>query len=148
VAGGGSVAARGPSRGLKEGIPVPNLPAISQATHSLAIGDRYLPLIAQVNTGQANRPDQAGIRPCDHRLMRLGNIGQVGRLLPAAPKFRHYPLGSTTTVTSGVIPEKTLTATLYVPSDLSGSSRSILCRSTSMPRRASASAMSFDVIEP
>ena len=58
------------------------------------------------------------------------------------------PLGSTTIVTSGVMPVKTLIATLYVPSVLSGSSRSILWRSTSMPRRASASAMSLDVIEP
>src|SRR2546426_8464986 len=39
-----------------------------------------------------------------------------------------YPLGSTTTVTSGDRPAKTLIATLYVPSDLSGSSRSILWR--------------------
>ena len=58
------------------------------------------------------------------------------------------PLGSTTIVTSGVMPVKTLIATLYVPSVLSGSSRSILWRSTSIPRRASASAMSLDVIEP
>jgi hypothetical protein len=57
-------------------------------------------------------------------------------------------LGSTAIVTSGVIPENTLIATLYVPSMRSGSSRSILWRSISMPRRASASAMSLAVIEP
>ena len=62
--------------------------------------------------------------------------------------LRDQPFGSTTIVTSGVIPANTLIATLYVPSDLSGSSRSTLWRSTSMPRRASASAMSLDVIEP
>ena len=74
---------------------------------------------------------------------RAGAWGSRGR----RPKA-DQPFGSTTIVTSGVMPAKTLTATLYVPSDLSGSSRSILWRSTSMPRRASASAMSFDVIEP
>src|SRR6185312_14673336 len=46
------------------------------------------------------------------------------------------------------MPAKTLIATLYVPSDLSGSSSSILWRSTSIPRRASASAISLAVIEP
>ncbi len=69
---------------------------------------------------------------------------RVWRSGPAADQ----PFGSTMIVTSGVMPEKTLIATLYVPSDLSGSSRSILWRSISMPRRASASAMSFEVIEP
>ena len=43
------------------------------------------------------------------------------------------PFGSTMIVTSGVMPAQTLIATLYVPSDLSGSSRSILWRSISMP---------------
>ena len=127
-----------------------NLPLIAQATHPRAFGAAYVPLSAQATTGPANRPAQAEMGPRNLRLMRLSDNGQVAGPAgpPAPPAPRRYPLGSTTTVTSGVIPVKTFTATLYVPSDLSGSSRSILCRSTSIPRRASASAMSFDVMDP
>ena len=83
-------------------------------------------------------------------LLVAQGLALIQRLAPRAPRGRpgDQPLGSTTIVTSGVIPERTLIATLYVPSDLSGSSRSILWRSTTMPRRPSASAMSLAVIDP
>ena len=67
---------------------------------------------------------------------------------PKALAGATQPFGSTAIVTSGVMPGKTFTATLYVPSILSGSSRSILWRSMLMPRRSSASAMSLAVMEP
>ena len=87
-------------------------------------------------------------RPVRDGLRRRRRHGLAPRWTRPPVERRRQPLGSTTIVTSGVMPVKTLIATLYVPSVLSGSSRSILWRSTSMPRRASASAMSFEVMEP
>ena len=81
------------------------------------------------------------------RLSRLA-VRSLNRWATAGRGPAGQPLGSTTIVTSGVIPESTLIATLYVPSALIGWSRSILCLSTVMPRRPRASAMSWLLIEP
>ena len=100
------------------------------------------------------RPGRGG-RRCLARMRSVaGNCPATPRHALRAPRPRHaggsgsYPLGSTMMVTSGVIPDATLIATLYVPRDLSGSSSSILCLSTVIPRRARASAMSFEVMDP